>query len=50
MLKMVDSIDFIMLPSSEFRLMTLMKNIGGDDDQISGVYTPSFDTADHTNV
>ena len=39
MLKMVNSIELCMLPSSEFWLMTLMKNIGGDDHQIFGVYT-----------
>ena len=38
MLKMVDFIEFFMLPSSEFQLMTLIKNIGGDGHLILGVY------------
>ena len=40
MLNMVDSIEFFMLPSSEFRLITLMKNIERDDHQILGVCPP----------
>ena len=31
MLKMVNSIELCMLPSSEFWLMTLIKKFGGDD-------------------
>ena len=50
MLKMVDFIEFFMLPSSEFQLMTLIKNIGGDGHLILGyIYTryiyTTFDTA-----
>ena len=42
MLKTVDSIEFFRLPSIEFRLMTLIKNIGGDDHQLLvGLYIPS---------
>ena len=37
---MVDSIEFFMLPSSEFRRMTLMKNIGEDDLQMLREYIP----------
>ena len=49
--EMVDYTELFMLPSSEFRLMALMKNIGGDDQQILGVYIylrpPSFGTVVH---